>query len=478
MDSMDLLMGGSEPMMPGMDDPLLVGLGLPEPSLEDLRNDIAPVADYGDEIEEEEVSLRDRIEDFVGEQEDLRSELLDLRDQADDLLMELDAPANDPSASMDMLLTGPVNYVDGPQMAVVGGKKQAAYKNPLIPTGKSNGQARDEKDWEDDVEELERQYGREFQPELTASVKTGGDSVSNTQPLALTLERLSGLKAAFTVLSGASALDGHQDEIGLIKGINKDLRVALPDQTQSSLVSRVYAAVQATYPGFRSGGLVSDKFRHLIVEVLAAIDAAESSMRKGASVEKSAGFDTPESEATELQLYVENDRDLYRQQMLPVLKNLATKKARDQYDHELAVKGMMYLVDRGAQKYAKEFGSQGQSWNEMFPRDIRRIVAENLVNSFETEFDLGNYDNILPKKYQKTPAAAGPTEAAVSLHIKAASVIRKLDGKLPGVLVKAMKANDHKAVRAALDGYLKQKGLAVTGSSWGALEAVAKQKAE
>lgn len=62
------------------------------------------------------------------------------------------------------------------------------------------------------------------------------------------------------------------------------------------------------------------------------------------------------TEATELQLYIENDRGLHRQQGLPILKNLATKVASGKYEHDKAVKLYMHFAESGAKKYAKEFG--------------------------------------------------------------------------------------------------------------------------
>lgn len=107
------------------------------------------------------------------------------------------------------------------------------------------------------------------------------------------------------------------------------------------------------------------------------------------------------TEATELKLFIDNDAALYRQQHVPILKNLATKKARSQYKHDLAVKAFGYLVESGAKKYAKEFGSPNQPWHKMFDIPTRKLVAEDLTKDFEAEFELGNYDDLLPKKYQK-----------------------------------------------------------------------------
>ena len=104
--------------------------------------------------------------------------------------------------------------------------------------------------------------------------------------------------------------------------------------------------------------------------------------------------------ATDLEQYIASDADLYRQQHQPILKNLATKKVRSQYKHDLAVKLFGYLVESGAKKYVKALGLT-LPWHKMFNVPTRKRVAEELTKSFEGEFELGNYDNFLPKKYQK-----------------------------------------------------------------------------
>lgn len=104
--------------------------------------------------------------------------------------------------------------------------------------------------------------------------------------------------------------------------------------------------------------------------------------------------------ATELELYIDNDADLYRQQRQPILKNLMTKKSKGIYDRAKAVKLYCYLMESGAKKYAKEFGNPND-WSRMFSPGTRKRAAEAFVEAFETEAESGNYDNFLPKKYQK-----------------------------------------------------------------------------
>lgn len=121
-----------------------------------------------------------------------------------------------------------------------------------------------------------------------------------------------------------------------------------------------------------------------------------------------------EQAATELKLYIDNDADLYRRQRTPIDKNLVTKKARGQYKHDLAVKLFGYLVESGAKKYAKEFGTPDQPWHRMFDASTRRLVAEELARDFEAEANLGNYDHLLPKKYHGTSASPASGRVVIS----------------------------------------------------------------
>jgi hypothetical protein len=62
-------------------------------------------------------------------------------------------------------------------------------------------------------------------------------------------------------------------------------------------------------------------------------------------------------------------------------------------------------VEAGAKKYAKESGDY--PWHKMFDVPTRKAVAEDLTRHFETEAKIGNYDNLLPMKYQAEGTPAG-----------------------------------------------------------------------
>ena len=112
-------------------------------------------------------------------------------------------------------------------------------------------------------------------------------------------------------------------------------------------------------------------------------------------------FETQEAVVAELQQYAANEADLYPQRQ-SIEMSLAIKKARGVYKRDLAVKAFGYFADAGAKKYAKEFGG---TWHKMFDVPTRRAVAKNLTTAFEEEHKLGNYDRLLPKKYQKQAKA-------------------------------------------------------------------------
>ena len=116
-------------------------------------------------------------------------------------------------------------------------------------------------------------------------------------------------------------------------------------------------------------------------------------------------FDTDESLANELVLFTENDGDIYRSQTLSVLKNLASKKASGKYDRNKAIQAFMYLAETGAKEYIRQHGSPGDIWHQMFPTNVRRTAAVKWRDEFEEEFKLGNFDHLVPKKYQSPPKA-------------------------------------------------------------------------
>lgn len=90
----------------------------------------------------------------------------------------------------------------------------------------------------------------------------------------------------------------------------------------------------------------------------------------------------------ELQLYIDNDSDLYRQRFTPIIKNLVKKKKKGVYNSIGATKAFLYLVVAGAKKYAQDFGGD---WKKMFSVKDRLALARSYEKNFEQEYKYGNY---------------------------------------------------------------------------------------
>jgi len=105
--------------------------------------------------------------------------------------------------------------------------------------------------------------------------------------------------------------------------------------------------------------------------------------------------------ARELSIYVDNDSNLYRQMVQPWQKNLILKIAKGQFKYSLAIKGLSKnLFTEGAKRYSNDF-STGNDWNTMFTVPTREEASKEWLDAFLEDAEIGNYDDILPKKYQK-----------------------------------------------------------------------------
>lgn len=98
---------------------------------------------------------------------------------------------------------------------------------------------------------------------------------------------------------------------------------------------------------------------------------------------RSLGSSDMSHEAVELQLYIDNDRPLYRQKEA-IRTNLTKHYCRGQFDNAKAAKGFSYVTDAGARKYTKEFGSPG---DRIFDRSARNEVNANYVSAFKRDLN-------------------------------------------------------------------------------------------
>lgn len=101
-----------------------------------------------------------------------------------------------------------------------------------------------------------------------------------------------------------------------------------------------------------------------------------------------------ETAMRELELFIDNDADLYCQQVIPMILNVARKLNKGTYDDTLAPKLWQYLVDNGAKKYNKQFGIPGTR-QTIFNKSLRMALAKQYADHYKTEILSGNYSELL-----------------------------------------------------------------------------------
>jgi len=105
-------------------------------------------------------------------------------------------------------------------------------------------------------------------------------------------------------------------------------------------------------------------------------------------------YDKMGPEARELKLTMDSSEEGYKQQYIPILKNLSRKMKKGTYDKEKAVKLMMYYVSNGAKRYEKDFGGGGATGPSVggFDKKTREEAARAYVEDFEDDWDNKNWD--------------------------------------------------------------------------------------
>ena len=93
-------------------------------------------------------------------------------------------------------------------------------------------------------------------------------------------------------------------------------------------------------------------------------------------------------EKRELELFIMNDQDLYRQMFMPIIMNLARKMKRGVYNHQMAPKLWQYLVDQGARKYVMQ---NGGTVRNTFPKQARMELAKDMADEQMEMLKAGEY---------------------------------------------------------------------------------------
>jgi len=94
----------------------------------------------------------------------------------------------------------------------------------------------------------------------------------------------------------------------------------------------------------------------------------------------------------ELDLYINNNEDLYRKRFMPLVHNLNIDLKSNRYNHENAVKQWNLLINDAAREYVKEFGKPGEDVKDMFAQDSRAKVAQVLADRELENMKAGEYD--------------------------------------------------------------------------------------
>jgi len=114
---------------------------------------------------------------------------------------------------------------------------------------------------------------------------------------------------------------------------------------------------------------------------------SESERESKTASTKTANYYGLSDAADALVLWIDNDGDTYRLSQIGVEKNLLLKMAKGIYNHALAVKLWMYVVEMGAKRlYQSNNGYLDDvfypKWNLMFPPKTRLETAKHLADSF------------------------------------------------------------------------------------------------
>ena len=84
----------------------------------------------------------------------------------------------------------------------------------------------------------------------------------------------------------------------------------------------------------------------------------------------------------ELELFIVNDANIYRQRIQPIIKNMQRKSKAGKYDADLAIKGFMYAVNDGIKAYNKEFGSGAMKLDKSSKTTVARAVRDRFADEF------------------------------------------------------------------------------------------------
>jgi len=86
----------------------------------------------------------------------------------------------------------------------------------------------------------------------------------------------------------------------------------------------------------------------------------------------------------ELEQYVMNNKDIGKNYD-KVTKGFKSLIEKGTFDKSKALKSLIGLVNDGATKYQEDYGTPGDKWQKAFPMDVRKAVANSLIDTFLME---------------------------------------------------------------------------------------------
>lgn len=92
----------------------------------------------------------------------------------------------------------------------------------------------------------------------------------------------------------------------------------------------------------------------------------------------------------ELDLFMNNESDLYSAYKLPIIKSLERKYHKGTFDIEKSAKAWKPFIEAGIKKYQKLFGNKNQSWSKILSVSDRKLLAHSFSKDILREFKLGN----------------------------------------------------------------------------------------
>jgi hypothetical protein len=169
--------------------------------------------------------------------------------------------------------------------------------------------------------------------------------------------------------------------------------------------------------------------------------------------------------ADELKMYIENDAQLYKSQLIPIVKNIQRKMKSGKYDHRKAPKLWMYLVDAAAKKYVRSIHGSGMVKSK-FDKQTRQYVAQQMADEYKDEIEaqggtmfeeVGMDEAYSPKQIKMAIGIASDPRYKGGNYSGAVKAIEKIKGGLSqDKQVAAVLKRQNEALGENLDGRTRE----------------------